>query len=86
MCKIFSFSCQVKVVFPPFKGKQAQFSKEQVFKSKDIVKTRIHIERAIGRMKEYDLLKNELPLIMSLLDLADDIWTIAGQFQIFRLH
>lgn len=68
---------QVKVVFPPFKCKKAQFSKEQVFgKSKDIAKARIHIERAIGRMKEFDLLKNELPL--SLLDLADDVWTIAG--------
>ena len=69
-------SRQVKVVFPPFKCKKAQFSKEQVFKSKDIAKARIHIERAIGRMREFDLLKNELPL--SLLDLADDIWTIAG--------
>ena len=29
-------SRQVKVVFPTFKGKQAQFSKEQVFKSQDI--------------------------------------------------
>jgi hypothetical protein len=69
-------SRQVKVVFPPFKGKTAQFSKEQVFQSKDIAKARIHIERAIGRIKEFDFLKNELPL--TLLDLADDIWTIAG--------
>lgn len=37
-------SRKVKVVFPPFTGKQAQFSKEQVFKSKDIAKARIHIE------------------------------------------
>ena len=44
MCKIFFISRQVKVVFPLFKGKQAQFSKEQVFKSKDIAKARIHIE------------------------------------------
>lgn len=69
-------SRQVRVVFPPFKGKATQFSKEQVFCSKDIAKARIHIERAIGRIKEFDLLKNELPL--TLLDLADDIWTIAG--------
>ena len=69
-------SRQVRVVFPPFKGKATQFSKEQVFRSKDIAKARIHIERAIGRIKEFDLLKNELPL--TLLDLADDIWIIAG--------
>lgn len=68
-------SWQVKVVFPLFTGKQAQFSKEQVFKSKDIAKAGIHIEWAIGRMREFNLLKNELPL--SLLDLADDIWIIA---------
>ena len=35
----------------------------------------MHIEKAIGRIKEFDLLKNELPL--TLLDLADDIWIIA---------
>ena len=70
-------SRQVRVVFfPPFKGKTAQFSKEHVFRSKDIAKARIHIERAIGRIKEFDLLKNELPL--TLLDLADDIWIIVG--------
>ena len=69
-------SCQVRVVFPPFKGRTAQFSKEQVFRSKDIAKACIHIERATGRIKEFDLLKNEMPL--TLLDLADDIWIIAG--------
>ena len=67
---------QVKVVFPPFKGKQAQFSMKQGFKLKDIAKAHIYIERAIGRMKEFDLLKDELPL--SLLDLPDDIWTVQG--------
>ena len=69
-------SHQVKVVFPPFKGKQAQFSTEQVFKLMHVAKARIYIERAIGRMKEFDLLKDELPL--SLLDLPDDIWTVQG--------
>lgn len=70
------FSSQVKVALPPFKGTTAQFSKEQVFHSKDIAKARIHIENAISRIKEFDLLKNELPL--TLLDLADEIWIIAG--------
>ena len=69
-------SRQVKVVFQPFKCKKAPFCNDQVFKSKDIAKARFHIERVIGRMKEFDLLKNELP--PSLIDLADDIWTIAG--------
>lgn len=69
-------SRKVKVVGPLFKSKTGQFSKEQVFKSKDVAKARIHVERAIGRLKEFDLLKNELPI--SLFDLSDDIWTIAG--------
>lgn len=67
---------QVKLMMPPFKGKHEQFSKEQVTQAKEIASARIHIERAIGRLKEFDLLKNELPI--NLLDVTDDIWTIAG--------
>ena len=66
----------VTVAMPPFTKGKKQFTKGQVEQAKVISRARIHVERAIGRLKEFKLLKHELPLNM--LDLADCIWVIAG--------
>ena len=67
----------VTVAMPPFTKAKKQFTKGQVEQAKTISRARIDIERrAIGRIKEFKLLKNERPLNM--LDLADCIWVIAG--------
>ena len=67
---------QVKCVLPPFVRSKRQFTRSEVYQGKRIAKARIHVERVIGRLKEFRLLKNTLPLTM--VDLCDHIWIIAG--------
>ena len=52
------------------------FTRSEVYKGKRIARARIHVERVMGRLKEFRLLKNILPLTM--IDLCDQIWIIAG--------
>ena len=47
----------------------------EVAVGKRIARARIHIERVIGRLKEFRLLDHTLPL--NLVDLVDEIWIIA---------
>ncbi|CAB4009571.1 THAP domain-containing 11, partial [Paramuricea clavata] len=45
----------VSLNIPPFLGEQAQFSKEDEIKTRRIAKHRIHVERAIQRIKSFQL-------------------------------
>ena len=49
----------------PFLEKQQQFSQEHVKETKNIAKLRIHVERAIQRVKEVHLFDSTLPLASS---------------------
>ncbi|XP_004213091.1 uncharacterized protein LOC101237675 [Hydra vulgaris] len=69
-------SRQVKAVIPPFLRSKRQFTPSEVYHCKRIARARIHIERVIGRLKEYRLLKNTLPI--TLVPLIDNIWIIAA--------
>ena len=52
-------------------------SNDRRYSSKYVVATaRIHIERVMGRLKEFRLLDHTLPL--NLVGLIDDIWIIAA--------
>lgn len=55
---------------PPSKGKEQQ-SPQEVAKTKRVANARIHVERAIGRMKQFEILKETLPI--TLVPLVDDI-------------
>ena len=55
---------------PPSSGLE-QMSKDKVIKTKRIANARIHVERAIGRMKVFSILKKTLPV--TLVPLIDDI-------------
>ena len=66
----------VDVIIPPGKRGQDQMPMDDVQKTKDIANRRIYIENAIGRLKQFRLLKQELPI--SLLHCADDIVTICA--------
>ena len=59
---------------PPFLGEKPQFSAEDVKKTQQIAKLRIHVERAIRRAKEYHLFDSIVPL--SLFSLINQLWTI----------
>ena len=55
----------VSLIIPPFKKKdKRQFSKETALKSKQISEARVHIERAIRKIKQFDILAGECRLAM----------------------
>ena len=69
-------SRQVTCVLPPFVRSKRQFTRSEVYQGKRIARARIHIERVMGRFKEFRLLAHTLPITM--IDLCDHIWSIAG--------
>lgn len=53
----------VKIITPCTKGSsQTQFSQEQILTSQRVSKARVHIERAIGRIKSFGLLEREVKI------------------------
>ena len=67
---------QVKCVLPPFVRSKRQFTCSEVYQGKRIARARIHVERVIGRLKEFRQLQNTLPL--TIVYLCDHIWIIAS--------
>ena len=59
---------------PPFKGQRSQLTAKETEETARIASVRIHVERAIGRVKNYRILDGVLPL--SLYSLADQIFTV----------
>ncbi|XP_065672157.1 uncharacterized protein LOC124816018 isoform X2 [Hydra vulgaris] len=55
-------SRQVKAVIPPFLRSKQQFTPSEVYHCKCIARARMHIERVIGRLKEFRLLKSTLSI------------------------
>ena len=66
----------VTCIIPPFVRSKRRFTLPEVLHAKKIAAARIHIERVMGRLKEFRLLNSPLPINM--IDLCDQIWTIAG--------
>ena len=65
----------VKLTIPDFKGQgRAQLSELEGKRSEKIAEARIHVERAIQRIKCYHILDHELRLTMA--SLADQIFTV----------
>ena len=62
---------QVKLYMPLFTKGQSQFTKQKVPKPQAIAKARIHVERAIERVKRFRIFNSVIPLTMK--DLLDDI-------------
>ncbi|XP_033726625.1 uncharacterized protein LOC117341433 [Pecten maximus] len=52
----------VALNIPPFKGNRKQLSAKEVDDTMNIAAVRIHVERAIGRIKNYHILDGVLPL------------------------
>ena len=62
---------QVKLYMLPFTKGQSQFTKQKFQKGQAIAKVRIHVERAIERVKRFRIFNSVIPLKMK--DLLDDI-------------
>ena len=54
----------VRLNMPPFLTGSAQMSASDVIITKKIAHLRVHVERAIGHVKEFHILKNTLPATM----------------------
>ena len=54
----------VRLNVPPFLTGSAQMSASDAIITKKIAHLRVHMERAIGRVKEFHILKNTLPATM----------------------
>ena len=66
---------------PPF-VRGGHMSKANVIKTRKIASLRIHVERAIGRIKQYRILSGVIPL--SIASFVDDIWFICCTLTLFH--
>ncbi|XP_035697983.1 uncharacterized protein LOC118430999 [Branchiostoma floridae] len=66
----------VTLNIPPFKGERAALSPSEVQETMDIACVRIHVERAIERIKNYHILDGNLPISMTLH--ADQVFTVCA--------
>lgn len=55
----------VKLIIPPFKKANKQFSKKDVLLTKDIAMCRIHVERQMERIKNFRILQGNIPISMA---------------------
>ena len=56
---------EVQLNIPPFMEGRQQLSADEVQQGRSIESCRIHVERAIGRIKSFNILKNTLPISMA---------------------
>jgi len=61
---------------PPFLNNQGQFSEDQVKQTQEIAIARIHVERAISRIKLFKILQNVFPISQT--GLLNQIWTVCA--------
>ncbi|KAM7298514.1 uncharacterized protein ISCGN_019109 [Ixodes scapularis] len=65
---------------PPFLGGKPQLSLEDEARTRAIAKVRIHVERVIGQMKSFRILRGTFPNSMS--RSLDSVWKIYHQYSI----
>ncbi len=66
----------VRLNILPFLAKKQQLTAREVGETRRIAALRIHVERAIGRIKSYRIISNIIPL--SLADIASDIFRVCA--------
>ena len=66
----------VRLNIPPKRQGDRQFTPDDIMKTKKIAAVRIHVERAINRMKQYALVGGVIP--NTLWDNADQLIFVAG--------
>ena len=64
----------VELNLPPFLESRGQFPINQIHDTKTIAKLRIHVERAIRRIKEFHIFDSEIP--MNMLGSVNQIYTV----------
>ena len=72
----------VELNIPPFLDGQKQLPPGKVQEGRTIASVRIHVERAIGRIKTFKILQSPLPLCMS--RIANQIVTVCALLVYFQ--
>ena len=70
------------LVIPPFLGKDKQFTASEVTLTQEIARLRVHVERAIRRVKEFKILQQTIPLTLA--GSINQIWTVCALLTNFR--
>ena len=65
------------LVIPPFLGANAQFSEEEVRQTQEIARLRIHVERAMRRIKEYHIF--DRTFYMTVLGSVNQLWSMCAR-------
>ena len=68
----------VKLVIPPFVRNKQQFTELDCRRTKRIASSRIHVERAIGRLKEFHIFSHEICL--KYFDILDNMLIVCAVF------
>ena len=68
-----------KEFIPPFPGKFATFTKEEILLTKQIAKAQIHVERFNERLRKFRLLDKTIPLTLG--PIALQLVYVAANFQ-----
>ena len=66
----------VKLNIPPFLGANTQMSAEDVVRTQQIAGLRIHVERAINKIKNFLIWKGEIPF--SLFSFVNQMWSVCA--------
>ena len=66
----------VHLNIPPFLSQKQQLSSKQVMETHRIAELRIHVERAIGRIKSFRILQGVIPITLA--DIASDVFLVCA--------
>ena len=66
---------------PPFLNNQPQLSAEEEVATRKIASVRVHVERAIARIKNYRILHQVVPLTLA--ENLEHIWSVCSYLTLF---
>lgn len=72
----------VKLIIPLFLGPNKQFTEKEVLQIQEIARLRIHVERAIRRIKEYHIFDRTLP--MTGMGSINQVWKVYAFLTTFQ--
>lgn len=71
----------LRLNIPPFLANQSAFSEGDVIKTQTVAQHRIHIERAIGKVRRFQIFSSEIPVTM--FGIINQIWTVCSMLSNF---
>jgi len=66
----------LRLIRPPFLSKKKTLSKQESLRTAEIAKARVHVERVIKQLRNFEILVQQVP--SNLLPYIDDILTVCG--------